>query len=329
MHTKHLEKLVSRYPVLQKVQESINLTFNIIKKSYESGGTLFLCGNGGSAADSEHIAGELLKSFLLPRKIDDSKFINNIKNKFNEDSEHILNKLQKGLKTISLTSHPALITAYSNDVDAEYIYAQQLYVLSKPGDILLGISTSGNAQNVYRAMQVASAAGVKTILLSGKTGGKCSEIADHSIIVPCYETYEIQELHLPIYHTLCIMLEEYFMDKNVDLKGAVKHLAIIMDGNGRWAKKRELPRTEGHREGAKTVRRVLNLMEKYGIEYLTLYAFSTENWKRPKTEVTALMGLLKEFLELNRSTLMEKDVKLKVIGRINDIPLLPRKFYSQ
>jgi undecaprenyl diphosphate synthase len=115
------------------------------------------------------------------------------------------------------------------------------------------------------------------------------------------------------------------MDNLESLNGVVKHLAIIMDGNGRWAKKRNLPRTEGHREGAKTVRRVLDLIGKYGIKYLTLYAFSTENWKRSKTEVTALMSLLKEFLEINRDILIEKDVKLRVIGRINDIPFITRK----
>jgi undecaprenyl diphosphate synthase len=115
------------------------------------------------------------------------------------------------------------------------------------------------------------------------------------------------------------------MDDLEDLNGTVKHLAIIMDGNGRWAKKKNLPRTEGHREGAKTVRNVLDLIGKYGIKYLTLYAFSTENWKRSKTEVTALMSLLKEFLEINRDILLEKDVKLRVIGRVNDIPFITRR----
>ena len=115
------------------------------------------------------------------------------------------------------------------------------------------------------------------------------------------------------------------MESNKELKDVVKHLAIIMDGNGRWAKKKNLPRTEGHREGAKTVKRILDLIDKYGIKYLTLYAFSTENWKRPKAEVTALMSLLKEFLELNRDILIEKDVKLRVIGRVSDIPFVTRQ----
>jgi D-sedoheptulose 7-phosphate isomerase len=210
MFEKHLKKLVSKYPLLKENINDINLTFNIIKESFENGGTLFLCGNGGSAADSEHIAGELLKSFLLPRKIDDPDFKSKIENKFADDSLDILNKLQKGLKTISLTSHPALITAYSNDVDAEYIFAQQLYVMAKPGDVLLGISTSGSSKNVYRALQVASGIGMKKILLTGALGGKGAFISDCSIKVPLTETYEIQECHLPIYHTLCIMLEEYF-----------------------------------------------------------------------------------------------------------------------
>jgi undecaprenyl diphosphate synthase len=115
------------------------------------------------------------------------------------------------------------------------------------------------------------------------------------------------------------------MENVEELKGVVKHLAIIMDGNGRWAQKRNLSRSEGHRAGAKTVSRVLDLIDKYGIKYLTLYAFSTENWKRPKLEVFALMSLLKEFLELNRDILIKKDVKLRVIGRISDIPLVTRR----
>ncbi|MCF7791856.1 MAG: isoprenyl transferase [Victivallales bacterium] len=114
------------------------------------------------------------------------------------------------------------------------------------------------------------------------------------------------------------------MDNLADIKGAVKHLAIIMDGNGRWAKLKGLKRTEGHKEGAKTVRKIIDLSGKYGIKYLTLYAFSTENWRRPSSEITVLMSLLKEFLELNRRTLIEKDVKLKVIGKKEDIPAVTR-----
>ena len=210
MFENHLKKLVLKYPALKEIIDDISLSFTIIKDSLENGGTLFLCGNGGSAADSEHIAGELLKSFMLPRKIDDIDFKNKIEKKFKDDSEDILNKLQKGLRTLSLTSHPALITAYSNDVDAEYIFAQQLYVMARPGDVLLGISTSGGSKNVYRALQVATGIGVKKILLTGASGGKGALISDCSIKVPLTETYEIQEYHLPIYHTLCIMLEEYF-----------------------------------------------------------------------------------------------------------------------
>ena len=171
MYKKNLDKLVLKYPVLKETVYDINVAFNTIKESYKNNGTLFLCGNGGSAADSEHIAGELLKSFLLPRKIDDIGFMDKITSNFPEDSSAILNKLQQGLKTVSLTSHPAFLTAYSNDVDAEYIFAQQLYVLAGKNDVLFGISTSGNSKNVYRAFQVAKGLGLKTILLSGKSGG--------------------------------------------------------------------------------------------------------------------------------------------------------------
>ncbi|MCF7791857.1 MAG: SIS domain-containing protein [Victivallales bacterium] len=210
MHNKHIEKLLKRYPVLEEVKEDIYLSFKLIRDGFSQKGTLFLCGNGGSASDSEHIAGELLKSFLLPRKVTDQQFKEQLENRFGTEGTDILTKLQNGLKTVSLTSHPAFITAYSNDVDAEYIFAQQLYVLAEPGDVLFGISTSGNSKNVYRALQVASAIGLKTVLLTGKGGGKGSLISDVTIKVPLSETYEIQELHLPVYHTLCIMLEEYF-----------------------------------------------------------------------------------------------------------------------
>jgi undecaprenyl diphosphate synthase len=93
-----------------------------------------------------------------------------------------------------------------------------------------------------------------------------------------------------------------------------------MDGNGRWAKERELPRTEGHRVGAESVRAITEACVELGVEYLTLYAFSSENWKRPKREVEALMKLLELYLRNEEAELMSKGIRLQAIGRLHDLP---------
>ena len=202
MTSKYLTSLLSRYKDISLLEADIIEAFEIIKKCYKKEGTLFVCGNGGSAADSEHIVGELMKEFVSPRRVTDINLRNNLVKKFGNEGEFIVDKLQRGLRAVSLLSHPSLISAYSNDVSAEMIFAQQLYVMSKHGDVLLAISTSGNSKNVLKAIQLASVINVKTILLTGNNGGKCAELADCSI--------KIQEDHLPIYHTLCLMIEEYF-----------------------------------------------------------------------------------------------------------------------
>ncbi|MCP4178406.1 MAG: SIS domain-containing protein [bacterium] len=210
MDNKYLDGFFQRFNELLYLKNDIQNAFSILKTCFELNSTLFVCGNGGSAADSEHIVGELMKGFLLPRKLKDKKLINKLDDKFGNEGKNIAGYLQNGLRTISLTSHPGLSTAYSNDVSSEMVFAQQLYVLSKPNDVLLAITTSGNSKNVLKAVQLASVLGIKIILLTGESGGKCSEIADCSIKVPSSETYKIQEYHLPIYHILCIMLEDYF-----------------------------------------------------------------------------------------------------------------------
>lgn len=210
MTNKYLASLFTRYKKLSFLKADITEAFEIIKKCYKKEGTLFICGNGGSAADSEHIVGELMKGFILPRRITDINLRKNLVKKFGNEGEFIVDKLQNGLRAISLLSHLSLNSAYSNDVSAEMIFAQPLYVMSKPGDVLIAISTSGNSKNVLKAVQLASVINVKTILLTGNNGGKCAELADCSIKVPENETYKIQEYHLPIYHSLCLMLEEYF-----------------------------------------------------------------------------------------------------------------------
>lgn len=167
---------------------------------YKKSGTLLLCGNCGSAADCEHISGELLKGFLLKRPLTDKE-----KNRLPAE---IADKLQGGIKAIPLTSLTALGTAFANDVDADLVYAQLVSVFGGENDVFLGISTSGNAKNVCAAAKVAKAKGMKTLSLTGIGGGRLGSICDLAIKVPENETYKIQELHLPVYHAVCAEVEE-------------------------------------------------------------------------------------------------------------------------
>ena len=204
------EELFLRYPILSSVKENIKNAFDILVDTYKSGGTVFVCGNGGSASDSEHIVGELLKSFKKPRPVD-KKTAEALKN-LGERGEHILSKLEGALPAVSLISQSAILTAYANDRSWDTAMAQQLYGLSKCGDCLITISTSGNSDNCVYAALLAKAKGVKTVAFTGASGGELSKICDECIAAPEKETYKVQELHLPIYHCLCAMLEEEFFD---------------------------------------------------------------------------------------------------------------------
>jgi undecaprenyl diphosphate synthase len=99
-----------------------------------------------------------------------------------------------------------------------------------------------------------------------------------------------------------------------------RHIAIIMDGNGRWAKSRGLPRAAGHRAGAEAVREAVDTCQELGVEFLTLYAFSSENWNRPKKEIESLMNLLERFLKTKTADFEKKNVRLRAIGRTNLLP---------
>ncbi|MDD5697455.1 MAG: SIS domain-containing protein [Victivallaceae bacterium] len=203
-----IDKLNEKCPGLARCQDSVRQAAEMIIAALENDNSLYLCGNGGSAADCEHIAGELLKSFKCPRRLNPE-----IKEKFKKFSglgEELAEKLEYGLRAIALTSHPSFSTAFANDVDASLIFAQQLFALARKGDVVLGISTGGNAENVKKCFITAKVQGVKTILLTGKTGGKCAEYADCMIKVPETETYLIQEQHVAIYHILCLIIEDYF-----------------------------------------------------------------------------------------------------------------------
>ena len=206
---KYLEELVERYPVLDAVKDDVRKAYELLEACYEQGGKLLIAGNGGSCADAEHIVGELMKGFLKSREVSDS-FAECLRNADEVRGAELAKKLQGGLPAIALTGHAGLSTAYLNDVDGDLIFAQQTYGYGRPGDVLIGISTSGNAKNVMYAMTVAKALGMKTIGLTGKDGGALKREADVSVVVPETETFKIQELHLPVYHALCLMLEERF-----------------------------------------------------------------------------------------------------------------------
>ena len=208
-----LDLLIERYPVLASLKGDIYTAYAMLRDCYEAGGKLLLAGNGGSCADAEHIVGELMKGFKLPRKLR-PEMCEQLTEADPERGPVLAACLQQGLPAIALSSHQALNTAFMNDVDGNLMFAQQLGVLGCPGDVFLAISTSGNSKNVYDACVMAKAKGMKIIALSGKTGGRLKNMADLSLIMPSDETYMIQELHLPVYHCLCLMLEEHFFGQS-------------------------------------------------------------------------------------------------------------------
>lgn len=208
----YVTQLIWRYPILKANEKEIRQLCDAVIKSYESGGKLLVCGNGGSCADAEHIVGELMKGFLKKRELSE-KTMSQMITAVPELATVGIDKLQQGLPAIALNSGAALTTAFANDCDPEMIYAQQVLGLGKKGDVFLGISTSGNAKNVYAAAAVAKAMGITTVALTGKTGGKLKDICDISVVVGEDETYMIQELHLPVYHAMCAMVEEYFFEE--------------------------------------------------------------------------------------------------------------------
>lgn len=209
---KHIDLLMKRYPVLEACKEEIIGGYELMEECYKNGGKLLIAGNGGSAADSEHIAGELMKRFKIPRSIPED-----LKKKLIEiDSvrgENLSKNLERPLMAIPLVAHEALTTAYINDVDGLSVFAQQLYGFGRAGDVFLGITTSGNSQNVMSATVVARALGIKVLGLTGENGGELSQVANVCVKVPETETYMVQELHLPVYHCWCLMLEDKFFGK--------------------------------------------------------------------------------------------------------------------
>lgn len=213
----HLNHLIDRYPKLIICREDIVKAYDILEEAYSSGRKLLVSGNGGSASDSEHIVGELMKEFKLKRKVYNSQ-ADALKSIDSELGSVLAENLQGALPAISLTGHSSLTTAFMNDAMPELVFAQQVNGYGKPGDVYLGISTSGNSKNVLYAAVNAKAKGLYVIGLTGLRENKLMKYADVCIRVPETETYKIQELHLPVYHCLCMMLEEKFFGASLNDK---------------------------------------------------------------------------------------------------------------
>lgn len=188
--------LYERYPALNSCKEEIEKALELLIDTYKNGGKVLVCGNGGSASDSEHIVGELMKGFLSKRPVNDERL-----------PEELRKGLQGALPAISLPSQSAILSAYINDVDPEMMYAQLVYGYATEKDLVIGLSTSGNAKNVVKAMEVAKCLGAKTLALTGEKQSLLSDICDITIRVPAAETYQVQEYHLPVYHYLCAEIE--------------------------------------------------------------------------------------------------------------------------
>ena len=208
MITEYNEKsLYERFPSLSECKNEIEAMVLMMLDTYKKGGKILLCGNGGSCADCDHIVGELMKSFMYERKPSD-EFVAKLSGVFGEDTDKVASCLQTGIPAISLPSQTAVLSAYLNDVEPEFVYAQLVYGYAKENDMLIGLSTSGNSKNVVNAVKVAKALGVKTASITGMKESKLSSFCDVCVRVPETETYRVQELTLPVYHHLCASIEK-------------------------------------------------------------------------------------------------------------------------
>lgn len=204
-------ELIKRYPALCEQKNNIENAIKMLLDCYHKGGKILICGNGGSASDSAHIAGEMLKDFAIKRPIDDD-FKQKLSS-ISESAKQTAEVLQKGVPCVDLTALTSALTAVGNDASFEVGYAQLFYALAKENDVLIGMSTSGNSKNVVKAVEVAKALGVKTIGFTGAKGGKLEELCDVCLKAPETETYKIQEYHLPIYHYICLEVEKTLFSK--------------------------------------------------------------------------------------------------------------------
>jgi phosphoheptose isomerase len=203
---REFELLFAHYPCLKGCEDSILAAFQLLSRCYYNRGLIMVCGNGGSAADAEHIVGELMKGFKLKRPLNAEQQLK-IQTVFPDESEYLTENLQRAIPAISLVSQTSITTAFINDVAAEMVFAQLVFGYGKPGDVLIGLSTTGNSRNVVNACKVAKAFGIQTIGFTVEKESRLSAICDVTIRVPAQEVYRVQELHQPVYHALCAMLE--------------------------------------------------------------------------------------------------------------------------
>lgn len=208
---KEIETLILRYPCLAPLRERLVQCVDLLTACYRSGGKLLICGNGGSAADSLHIVGELMKGFALERRIS-SDIQNALIRQYPKEALYYIQNLQTAVPAISLVSETALMTAYGNDQSADLAIAQQVLGYGRPGDLLFAISTSGNSANIVHAARIARVLDMKVVSLTGQGGGELAGLSDVLLAVPSDITYQIQELHLPVYHALCLALERELFD---------------------------------------------------------------------------------------------------------------------
>lgn len=213
-----LNLVIQRYPCLESIRDPLFQSAEQIKSAYLSGGKVLICGNGGSAADSLHIVGELMKSFVGKRKVC-PQLMGSLQEKYPEDAAFYADNLQGALPAIALVSEVSLMTAFGNDKSSELVFAQQVLGYGNPGDVLLAISTSGNSANVVHAAKIAKCMGLCVISLTGSSGGALREISDILLAVPSDITYQIQELHLPIYHALCLSIEKELFPEQGEERG--------------------------------------------------------------------------------------------------------------
>lgn len=206
---KHIDRLAERYPLLEGIREDIACAYQLMEAAYENGGKLLIAGNGGSAADAGHMAAELMKRFCLPRPLS-REYTQRLLDADPVRGAYLAKKLEQPLTAVALDGQGPLATAYANDVGWQGVFAQQLLGLGRAGDVFLGISTSGNSQNIIYAAVAAKALGMPVVALTGADGGQLAAAATAVVRAPADETDKVQELHLPIYHCWCRMLEERF-----------------------------------------------------------------------------------------------------------------------
>jgi D-sedoheptulose 7-phosphate isomerase len=201
--------LCERYPQLLPLKETLLQVVERIAMAYQEGHTLLVCGNGGSASDSLHITGELMKSFSFRRPIS-NELAQTLRESYPQNAEFYIQTLEGALPTISLVNEISLMTAYANDQASNLVFAQQVVGYGKKGAVLFAISTSGNSENILHAARIAKAMGMTVISLTGESGGALRDLSDLLINVPVKITYQVQELHLPVYHAICLALEHEF-----------------------------------------------------------------------------------------------------------------------